>query len=179
MQIDASLFICGVCALFFCVTAGNFLTYQNPCTILTLPSTLVSHSSPLYAFKVLSKYTEESCACRWETIFSIFLEMKGFFGPGGKCFLYHDVAVEHQECNIVTNWLSVADENEEGFPLSPAALICLGRTFVVPGGLVQEQIKRELKKKLYCCLPKRAWFIHMFWFPPGMVCIMKRIWQGR
>lgn len=73
--------------------------------------------------------------------------MKGFFGPGGECFLYHDVAVEHQECNIITNWLSVADENEADFPLWPAALICLGRTFVVPGGLVQEQIKRELKKK--------------------------------
>lgn len=135
------MFICNFFALFFsCVTAGNFLTCQNPGAILTLPSTIVSYVFPLYAFKVLSKYADGSCAGRIEVIFSIFFEMKHSFGLVERCFLYHELTVRHQEYNITTNWLSV-DENEQGFPLW---LICLGRTFVVPEGLIQEQINCEV-----------------------------------
>lgn len=61
--------------------------------------------------------------------------MKHSFGLVEKCFLYHELTVKHQECNITTDWLSVG-ENKDGFPLW---LIRLGRTFVVPEGLVQEQ----------------------------------------
>ena len=106
-----SPFIGNVSALFLsCMTAGYFLTYGNPGTILTLPSAIVSYFCPPYAFKVICKHAKESCACRKETIFFIFLEMKHSFEPVAKCFKGHELTVEHQEYNTATNWLIVFDD---------------------------------------------------------------------
>lgn len=53
-----------------------------------------------------------------EIIFFIFLEVNPSFGLVETCAMYYKLTVEHQECNIATNWLIVFDDqNEEGFPL--------------------------------------------------------------
>lgn len=62
----------------------------------------------------------------------------------------HELNTEHQECNMVANWLTVFDDqSEDHFPLGPAALINQGRAFEVPEGLVQELIHCELWG---CCI---------------------------
>jgi hypothetical protein len=59
--------------------------------------------------------------------------------------MYHQLTVEHKECNLATNWLIVIDDQtEKDFPPLASSIEMLGRAFVVPEGLVQQQINCEL-----------------------------------
>lgn len=74
-------------------------------------------------------------------------------GRNASCIM--NLTFEHQECNIATNWLSVDDENEEGFPLWPAALICLGRAFVVPRVLFKSKSTVNCRE-IVLLLPRKS-----------------------
>lgn len=50
-----------------------------------------------------------------------------------------------KECNLATDWLIVFDnQNEECFPALTSIIKSQSKAFVVPEGLVQEQINYEL-----------------------------------
>lgn len=155
------------CLCFILFDDGKRLSnLKHPGTNLTLPS----YDCPPSIFKVTCKYAEESCAWKKEIIFFIFLEIKPSFELVETCFMYYKLTVEHQECNIATDWLIVFDDqNKEGFPLWPAALMCQGICSFWRSRLRATQL--WIVGKVNCCFLERVWFTHMFSFPPGMVCI--------